>query len=67
MIFILPSVNRSMAVGTKGNEVALRIAARLASPLHVMDLESGQGAAELATPAVSFKDLLVQLAVRFGT
>ena len=56
-------VNRSVAVGTKGNEIAIRIIAQLAPPLDVMDLEPAQGAASLAAPAISFEDFLVQPAV----
>jgi hypothetical protein len=56
-------VNCAVAVRAQGDEVFLRIVTGLAPPLDVMDLESRQGAAELTTPNVSFKDLLVQLAV----
>jgi len=59
-------VRRSMAVGAQRDEIVLRIATRLAPPLDVMDLESGQGAAKLATPTVPFKDLPVQLAIISG-
>jgi len=52
-----------VAVGTKGNEIAIRIIAQLAPALDVMDFESGRGAAELAKPTISLKNLLAQLAV----
>jgi hypothetical protein len=66
MIFILPIVNCSVAVGTKGNEIALRIAPQLASALNVVDLEAAQGTASLAAPAIPFEDLPVQPVVGVG-
>jgi hypothetical protein len=53
-------VNRSVAVGTKGNEIAIRIIAQPAPALDVVDLESAQGTASLAAPTIPFEDLLVQ-------
>jgi len=59
-------VNRSVAVGTKGNEIALRIAAQLTSALDVVDLEPAQGTASLATPAIPFENVPVQPVVGVG-
>jgi len=59
-------VNRLVAVGAQGNEIAIRIAAQLAPALDVVHLEPAQGAATLAAPAISFEDFLVQPAVGIG-
>jgi hypothetical protein len=66
MSLILPIVNRSVAVGTKCNEIALRIAPQLASALNVVDLEAAQGTASLATPAIPFENLPLQPVVGVG-
>jgi hypothetical protein len=50
-------MNRSVAVGTQGDEIAIRVVALVASVLDMMDLESGVGAASLALPTVSLQDL----------
>jgi len=55
-----------VAVGTKGNEIAIRIIAQPAPALDVVDLEPAQGTASLAAPAIPFEDLLVQPVVGIG-
>ena len=52
-------VNPSVAHRTQGDEVVLRIIARLAPQFYVMDFESAQRAASLATPAIPFEDFPV--------
>jgi len=60
-------VNCSVAVGTQRDQIALGVIACLASALNVVDLESAQGTASLAAPAIPFEDLLVQPVVGIGT
>ena len=52
-------MNLPVARGTQGDEIVLRIVTRLAPQLYVMDFESAQRAASLATPAIPFEDFLV--------
>ena len=56
-------MNRPVALRAQGNEIALRIIAQLASVLKVMDLQSRDGAAELASPTIPFKDVPVECGV----
>jgi len=49
----------SVAFRTEADEIFFRIFALVAPTLNVMDLEPTQGAASLATPAISLEDFLM--------
>jgi len=59
-------VNRLVAVGAQGNEIAIRIVAQLAPPLDVMNLESGGRATSPTAPAISLQYLSAQGVVSLG-
>ena len=59
-------VDPSVARGTQGDQIVLRIITRLAPQLYVVDFESAQRAASLATPAIPFEDFLVQSAINIS-
>ena len=64
ILFTSLPVTCSVARGTEGNEILVRICPELTPMLDVMDLEIRHRAAYLAPPAITFQNAPVQRAVR---
>jgi hypothetical protein len=60
------SVTVFMTRDAESNQVVLHIAADLALPFHVMDLQIVHGTAVLTTPTVPFENVLSKNGVVFG-
>jgi len=56
-------VDPSVARGTQGDQIVLRVVTRLTPQFYVMDFEPAQRATGLAAPAIPFEDFVVQFAI----
>ncbi len=66
MAIQLAVVDCSVAASAQRDEIVLRICAGLAAALDVVDLESGDRAANLALPSVPLQDFLAQALIACG-